>query len=56
MKWHQTKEQAFTASGLHDSQRAAFYKGWYAAGHAINEGEDSAWLSERLKADDFMDT
>lgn len=55
MKRHRTKEQAFAISKLHESQRGAFYAGWYAAGSAINEGEDSDWLSERLTANDFMD-
>ena len=54
MKWHPTKEQAFTSSGLSEDKRIAFYSGWYAAGNAIDEGEDSDWLSERLKANDFI--
>ena len=54
MKWHPTKEQAFERRHLPENQREAFYAGWYAAGDAINEGEDSDWLSDRLKANDFI--
>lgn len=44
MKSHRTKEQCFAASELPEKMREAFYKGWYAAGKEINEGEDSDWL------------
>ena len=54
MKNHPTKEEAFTSSGLPENQRTAFYSGWYAAGSAINEGEDSDWLNERLRENDFL--
>lgn len=54
MKSHRTKEQCFAASELPEKMREAFYKGWYAAGNEINEGEDSDWLQERLYAEDFL--
>ena len=54
MKAHDTKEDAFIKSGLPDDMREAFYSGWYAAGAAINEGEDSDWLNERLYKNDFL--
>lgn len=55
MKSHATKEQCFAGSGLSEDKRAAFYAGWYAAGNEINQGEDSDWLSESLKANDFLE-
>ena len=54
MKSHATKEQCFASSGLPESERAAFYMGWYAAGNQINEGEDSDYLQERLIENDFL--
>lgn len=54
MKSHATKEQRFAASGLPESERAAFYIGWYACGNEINQGEDSDWFQERLIAHDFL--
>lgn len=54
MKWHLTKEQSFDRANLPENMRTAFYTGWYAAGDEINNGEDSDWLSERLRANDFI--
>lgn len=54
MKSHDTKEQRFFRTGLPESERAAFYLGWYAAGNEINEGEDNDDFQERLIANDFL--
>jgi hypothetical protein len=58
MKLHLTKEQCFKnfmkRNKDGESQRAAFYAGWYSAGSQINEGEDSDWLSESLHENDFI--
>ena len=55
MKSHRNKEECFKASRLPENQRSAFYAGWYAAGNEINEGEDSDWLNERLRDNDFLE-
>lgn len=54
MKSHATKEQRFAASGLPESDRAAFYLGWYACGDEINQGEDYDLFEERLREHDFL--
>lgn len=54
MKTHLNKEESFFQSNLPEALRPAFYAGWYACGHEINEGEDSDWLQERLKEEDFL--
>ena len=55
MKSHATKEQCFIQSGLDESFRDSFYKGWYACGNEINQSEDSDWLSLRLLGEDFLE-
>jgi hypothetical protein len=55
MKQHRNKEKSFDCSGLPEEMRAAFYKGWYAAGTEINQGEDSDWLQESLYTNDFLE-
>lgn len=54
MKSHRTKEQRFEYSGLSESERAAFYLGWYAAGQEISQGEDYDSFDERLLENDFL--
>lgn len=54
MKTHRTKEKRFAVSGLPESERAAFYLGWYACGDEINEGEDYDDFQERLYENDFL--
>ena len=54
MKFHKTKEACFASSKLPEEMRKSFYRGWYAAGTQINEGEDSDWLQERLYKEDFL--
>lgn len=55
MKSHRTKEQRFALAGLPESMRDAFYKGWYACGTEINEGEDYDDFQERLYENDFLE-
>lgn len=55
MKFHLTKEESFKRSGLPKSMESAFFKGWYAAGHEINEGIDSDVLQEQLSENDFLE-
>lgn len=54
MKSHATKEQRFARTGLPESDRAAFYLGWYACGDEINQGEDYDLFEERLIENDFL--
>ncbi len=55
MKYHLTKEESFKRSGLPKSMKEVFFKGWYAAGHEINQGVDSDDFQEQLRDHDFLE-
>ena len=61
MKWHLNKDQCYdnflarTKTPPSEASYSSFVAGWYSCGTQINQGEDSDWLQERLKAEDFLE-